>query len=218
MGNPIRSGIAATRALSATPKDALVQPNGSLVPEPEAGQVSNALDHVASTLNTVTKAFEVEMEGTGPAGRVTPIRSEPPPQPKQPRLPTPPGAAPFPPDKDASATRAAKQKKVGSRRSPELAPSRSRSVDRRSSPDRRQQAPIPVPLQTVERETKGLGLRHLFPHPSPGRRRERRTLLGRNSRHTPPHGSSNTLSRPLSAALEQRPAFWHSKNRRTRSL
>jgi hypothetical protein len=155
--NPVRSELAAARALSATPKDALVQPNGSLVPEPEAAQVSDALDHLASTLNTVTKAFEVELEGTGPAGRVTPIRSEPPPQPKQPRLPTPPLAPPRPPDKDAPATRAAKQTKVGWKRGKALAPSRSRSVDGRSSPDRRQQAPAPVPLRTVERETNGAG-------------------------------------------------------------
>jgi hypothetical protein len=153
--NPVRSGIAAARALPATPKDALVKPNGSLVPEPEAAQVSDALDHLASTLNTVTQAFEVDMEGADPAGRVTPIRSEPPPQPKQPRLPAPPGATPRPADKCAPATRAAKQKKVGSKRNQELAPSRSRTVDRRSSPDRRQQAPAPVPLRTVDRETKG---------------------------------------------------------------
>jgi hypothetical protein len=72
-----------------------------------------------------------------------------PPQPRQPGPRPLPGAAPRPPNKDAPATRAAKQKKVDSKRRQELAPLRSRSVDRRSLPDRRQQA-FDTPGQTLE--------------------------------------------------------------------
>jgi hypothetical protein len=149
--NPVRSELAAASALSATPKDASVQPNGSLVPEPVAAEVSDALDQLTSTLNTVAKAFEVEIEGTDPPGRVAPIRPEPPPQPKQPGLSTQPGAAARQPDEDAPATRAAKQKKLGSKRSQELAPSRSRSVDGRSSSEGRKQAPADVRLHAILR-------------------------------------------------------------------
>src|SRR4029077_5703758 len=74
-------------ALAVPPLNNPVGSDGLQAPEPSANRVSHALERVTSTLNTVAQAFEVEIAGTGPAGRTAPIRPKPPPEPERPQPP-----------------------------------------------------------------------------------------------------------------------------------
>jgi hypothetical protein len=75
--NPIQPELAEVHALVSQDVGPAVRIDGQPAPEPDAGRLGQALAQAAAILEAVAKAFDVDLAGAGPAGRVAPIRPEP---------------------------------------------------------------------------------------------------------------------------------------------
>jgi hypothetical protein len=178
--NPVRLELAAASALAAPPLNNPVGSDGSQAPEPSANRVSHALERVASTLNTVTQAFEVEIAGTGPAGRAAPIRPKPPQEPERPEPPPRPRIVEHARDRRGSA-------------SPGPTPE--------SSPPKRDPAGSPAHLQIVRGEpgVKGKPSRRFAPPRIVGKgARETTQATSQPGAQEPPRPADPGLSRHAS--------------------
>ena len=75
--DPIRPELVRIHVLIGRDIGPAVRTDGQLAPEPDASQLGQAFAQAAVVLEAVAKAFDVDLAGTGPAGRVAPIRPEP---------------------------------------------------------------------------------------------------------------------------------------------
>jgi hypothetical protein len=82
--NPFQPELLEIDALLGQDAAPAVRTDGRLAPEPDNGRLAPASDRLAALLRAIAKAFDTDITGTGPAGRVTPIRPEPVPKPSEP--------------------------------------------------------------------------------------------------------------------------------------
>jgi hypothetical protein len=75
--NPLQPELVELHALVSQDMGPAVRIDGQLAPEPDASRLGQAFAQAEALLEAISKAFDVDLAGTKPAGRVDPIRPEP---------------------------------------------------------------------------------------------------------------------------------------------